>query len=400
MSYDSYYDHRYEYSAARRKRAYILLIIIPLMLAGLLYFGRSSILYTFQSIPSSIWIFIYFGPFLLLIVGLAFLAMAYLQTGFSFRPKMRVWNYAYEEKSPRSDVVGNPTAYQDETEHEVTGTEATETISATQSAALGHADLAAGLSEYDKLIAAFLDQARKDPKDAIWADLLARAKRANGVAASDVVVNRGFDESRQRILREIESLGRRGNVNLLLGMAISIAGLAVLGAFFFSSTGSTSETRLGFDMASVASAAAAAAPPTSSLTTAKQIGEHFSGGESAEVFNFGIRFLPRLSFALLIELFAYFFLKLYKSSLSEIKYFQNEITNIEAKSLALRVALSSDSPAVTGKVLGSLMATERNCILEKGQSTVDLERAKIERLDVAELAKGASTLLEKIKGKE
>lgn len=42
----------------------------------------------------------------------------------------------------------------------------------------------------------------------------------------------------------------------------------------------------------------------------------------------------------MIELFAYFFLSLYRTSLQKIKYFQNELTNIEAKQIALRAALS------------------------------------------------------------
>jgi len=46
---------------------------------------------------------------------------------------------------------------------------------------------------------------------------------------------------------------------------------------------------------------------------------------------------------MLIELFAYFFLKLYKSDLSEIKYFQNELTNVEMRYAAVRLADAGDA---------------------------------------------------------
>ncbi len=118
---------------------------------------------------------------------------------------------------------------------------------------------------------------------------------------------------------------------------------------------------------------------------------------SNEVISFLIHFIPRLTFVLLIELFAYFFLKLYKSSLSEIKYFQNEITNIEAKHLALRAAFLAGSVTLSNKVISSFVDTERNHILEKGQTTVDLERSRIDREQWTDVAKTLSSVLDFVK---
>ncbi|EKN4745494.1 hypothetical protein [Yersinia aldovae] len=98
-----------------------------------------------------------------------------------------------------------------------------------------------------------------------------------------------------------------------------------------------------------------------------------------DVVYISLNFIPRLSIVFLIEIFAYFFLKLYKSSLDEIKYFQNEITNIESKYLAIKILNDNSSPDVFLSVVGNLMNTERNYILQKGQSTVPLEREKYER---------------------
>ena len=89
---------------------------------------------------------------------------------------------------------------------------------------------------------------------------------------------------------EVSALSRRGNLNLSLGIATTIIGLIILG-YFVLEIDSIPEDKMAFIA----------------------------------------HFIPRLSLVVLIEVFAYFFLKLYKSSLSEIKYFQNEMTNAEAK---------------------------------------------------------------------
>lgn len=73
-----------------------------------------------------------------------------------------------------------------------------------------------------------------------------------------------------------------------------------------------------------------------------------------------------------------FFLRLYKSILADIKYFQNEITNIEAKMLAINVSLISDGNKFLENVVDSLAKTERNFVLSSGQTTIELEREKID----------------------
>jgi hypothetical protein len=90
-------------------------------------------------------------------------------------------------------------------------------------------------------------------------------------------------------------------------------------------------------------------------------------------------FVPRLSLVIFIELFAYFFLRLYKDTLSEIKYFQNEITNIESKHLAVAMAISNNSDEGLIHSIDSLLSTERNHILNKGQTTVEIEKARTEQ---------------------
>lgn len=149
------------------------------------------------------------------------------------------------------------------------------------------------------------------------------------------LVEEQFQPTINRLKDELFSLSKRGNLNLSIGIMITVVGLGLLGMFVLSFSNSQK------DMAT-----------------------------------FFMDFFPRISLVLLIEIFAYFFLSLYKSSLSEIKYFQNEITSMESKYLALKVALESSEKESINYVVEQLAKSERNFILEKGQSTVDLERAK------------------------
>lgn len=164
-----------------------------------------------------------------------------------------------------------------------------------------------------------------------------------------------FRQISSRLESEVQNLAKRGNVNLILGISTTLTGLGILGYSVFD------------------------APEMKSMI---DIASHF---------------IPRLSLVLLIEVFAYFFLKLYKQSLSEIKYFQNEITNIESKYLGLQLAVNSGIEGSAQKVVDSLIATERNFILEKGQSTVELEHGKEEAKRSSELMKILDSAVKKAK---
>lgn len=104
-------------------------------------------------------------------------------------------------------------------------------------------------------------------------------------------------------------------------------------------------------------------------------------------------YIPRLSLIIFAEIFAYFFLKLYKADLSDIKYYQNEITNVEMKLAALRTALAveqkeldKEGKEIIKTVITSLVGTERNFILKKGETTIELEKAKFDGAGTRDLA--------------
>ena len=100
---------------------------------------------------------------------------------------------------------------------------------------------------------------------------------------------------------------------------------------------------------------------------------------------------------ILIEVFAYFFLRLYKTGLGEIKYFQNELTNVEVRALALRSALDHADAATSAAILLKLSDTERN-YLKKDETTPDLERAKAQHDAVESVLERLAKLLAPLKG--
>ncbi|KWV58209.1 hypothetical protein AS156_36020 [Bradyrhizobium macuxiense] len=146
---------------------------------------------------------------------------------------------------------------------------------------------------------------------------------------------------RNRLQEEVDALGRRANINLAIGSAVSAVGLAILTWFVWTATSELS-----------------------------------SGSSATDV---GVRFLIRLTLAAFVQLFAYFFLRLYRYSLFEIKYFQNEMTNAQFRLLALfSVAKDGDTKAVE-KIAFEFAKTERNFVLKKGETTVAIQRESFEK---------------------
>ncbi len=155
-----------------------------------------------------------------------------------------------------------------------------------------------------------------------------------------------------RLENEIERLNRRGGANLGIGSTIAISGIVVLAVFLYDS--------------------------------------QYDGFKGV---SFIIHLLPKFSFVLIVELFAYFFLRLYKNGFEEIKYFQNEITNIEMKTMALKYALEYKNEDMIKELSLNLMQTERNFVLEKGQTTVSLEKDKIKNESDSKLTNILSELM-------
>ncbi|MEX6381578.1 hypothetical protein ACON3F_04800 [Providencia hangzhouensis] len=94
----------------------------------------------------------------------------------------------------------------------------------------------------------------------------------------------------------------------------------------------------------------------------------------------------RIAIGIAIQLLALFFLNLYKANIQEMKYSHNEITNIESKKIAFiySISFSEENKLLMAK---ELINTERNFILTKNQTTMQIEQMKIDQ-------QGAKTLME------
>ncbi len=155
---------------------------------------------------------------------------------------------------------------------------------------------------------------------------------------------RSFDESRARLLRALDTLSGKSQFNLVIGLLLASAGLLV------------------------ATQAVFRAPPTI---------------EGVSLWHsFAVHTLPKMVLGLLLELTAAFFLRLYRQGLDDFKYYHNEITNLESQWLALNAAYGLSKPgmlddSIIANVIQRLAATERNFVLQKGETTVTAERDRL-----------------------
>lgn len=191
--------------------------------------------------------------------------------------------------------------------------------------------------ERAKTIDELLKKIRTEAEESFLNDVLLQVHKNLAERTAFELVKRQSEQTIDRLRQELFSLSKRSNLNLSIGTAVTLLGLGLLGMFVMG------------------------VPSDSSNMTAFLVG-----------------FIPRLSLVVLIEVFAYFFLSLYKTTLSEIKYFQNEITSMETKLLALAVTTSSGNEEHIAKVVDHLTLVERNFIIGKDQTTIDLERTRLE----------------------
>lgn len=93
---------------------------------------------------------------------------------------------------------------------------------------------------------------------------------------------------------------------------------------------------------------------------------------------FAIHFFPRLTFVISIQLFAFFFLRLYRNNFDDIRYFQNELTNINCKIAAMKLAHYLKKDVDLSDIIKEISKVERNSKLLNGESTPNLEKAKLD----------------------
>lgn len=208
-----------------------------------------------------------------------------------------------------------------------------------------------GLSAQEKnaIIEGAVEQISEEAIKTIFNSAVTELK---GDIKKSLIFDKLVDSSRNiviRLRREIADLRLRANMNLIIGMVITAGGLYLLWS------------------------------TVSIVDSSELLKQLASGGDNtnAQFFkNLILPIVPRILLIIFIEIFAYFFLQLYKNGLAEIKYFQNELTNVESKLSAIEFSYITNNEDGLKMSIEALSKTERNFILEKGKTTVELERAK------------------------
>ena len=163
-----------------------------------------------------------------------------------------------------------------------------------------------------------------------------------------------FLASEERIKIEIKNLKRRATINLSLGVSLSIAALLV---FFF-------------------------------LVYNEKPDEDYQ-----KIF---LHFAPRVGLVVFVELLAYFFLKLYKSTLTSVQYYHNELTNIETRKIAAIVAIKHCKEDKIWQTVEYLLKVERNVLIKDKETTMQMEMLKLQAEKDSSVLSSTQNVLERI----
>jgi hypothetical protein len=157
---------------------------------------------------------------------------------------------------------------------------------------------------------------------------------------------------RSRLRAEIRDQERKATTNLAMGVLTALLGIGFL-------------AWLAYDTSHV-------------LRWTRDLGP---GGMSPMAY-WG-QFAAKAALSISANLFSLFFLSTYRRTLTEIRYFQNELTNAEAHLVALFFSEDRGYADTQKELLLRLSEEERNILLRRGESTADLE---IRKLDADEAA--------------
>lgn len=135
-------------------------------------------------------------------------------------------------------------------------------------------------------------------------------------AARTSEIRHSFEAAYQRLQIELSSLSRRSNLNLVIGVlttaiAVSLLTYMVLG------------TNSSFD----------------SLTALLS------------------HYVPRVTVVLFIEVFSFFFLRLYRSTLAETRSYQEDLTTLTLRQVALETAWSASDPTARATLAKELVTS-------------------------------------------
>lgn len=190
---------------------------------------------------------------------------------------------------------------------------------------------------YEKLL--------RDPKEKI--------DQTNNVAEPPVDYSLIAKQMEKRLTEEIEAQGRKANTNLFMGVMTALISVGILGWLSFQATNN-------FD----------------SIFNNNFKNDHLDN-KYIYIFYFGI-FLSKITLSITSSIFSFFFLSTYRRNLGEIKFFQNELTNVQYRLVSIFMAKDLDLKIVLNELLLKNAEVERNFILKNGESTIELRSREID----------------------
>lgn len=170
-----------------------------------------------------------------------------------------------------------------------------------------------------------------------------------------------FKSTEDRIKNEIGNLKNRAKVNLIIGVIITVGGLGTLFAFILWGQEDISKV-------------------VDTISLAKLT----------------LYWISKLSLVVLIEIFALFFLRMYRDNMETIKYYQNELTSIESRKIALLFSILHETPDAISNSLQTLNGIDRNFIFHKEHTTVELEKMRLSNDSMKEQIENMWGLLKNI----
>lgn len=158
------------------------------------------------------------------------------------------------------------------------------------------------------------------------------------------VFSREFSVMWQRINNEIKVISTITNYQLVIGLIMNIVGIIIIGFVLFGDVNGT-----------------------------KNIDTWVS---------FLFFLLPKLSFLAFIGTISFYFLSMYKASLNKRTFYQNELTDIELKFIAIKNAIknidSSKNEDLIKSISNELLKSDKNKVIKKDETTIELEKMKID----------------------
>lgn len=172
-------------------------------------------------------------------------------------------------------------------------------------------------------------------------------------SARDQEVRETFAAAEHRLKAELDALGRRSNLNLVIGVltttiAVGLLTYMVLGA-------------------------------VAEFGTLTSLLSHY---------------IPRLGLVLFIEVFSFFFLRLYKTTLSEMRMYQTDLTALTIQRVAVLAGLSAGDSAGAAALSKELLT----CTSVKQETTTE-QKSDVDPKALAELVQALAKILP-AKGKD